>query len=155
MRTFAPAHHPRATEPGSARITPLHEVSGTARATFSAFAEKLVAEGFAFLDARIRENSIGPVLTCQQDGKITGAIGPMDTMADSQGTTRLLPQYFGILPEHRGQGLGRALWRAAMHWGQQHHAAYQLLQTETGAASDHLCQSEGLTDLGLVCASTF
>jgi hypothetical protein len=40
-----------------------------------------------------------------------------------------------------------------MRWGQQHHAAYQLLQTETGGASDRLCQSEGLTDLGLVCTS--
>src|SRR6266516_4481436 len=46
-----------------------------------------------------------------------------------------------------------ALWRAAMRWGQQHQAAYQLLQTEVGGASDRLCQSEGLTDLGLVCAS--
>ena len=26
-----------------------------------------------------------------------------------------------------------------MHWGQQHQAAYQLLQTEAGGASDRLC----------------
>jgi len=38
-------------------------------------------------------------------------------------------------------------------WGQQHRAAYQLLQTEAGGASDRLCQSEGLADLGLVCTS--
>ncbi len=31
-------------------------------------------------------------------------------------------------------------------------AAYQLLQTEVGGAPDRLRQSEGLTDLGLVCA---
>jgi hypothetical protein len=41
-----------------------------------------------------------------------------------------------------------------MHWGQQHQAAYQLLQTEAGGASDRLYRSEGLTDLGLACTST-
>jgi hypothetical protein len=41
-----------------------------------------------------------------------------------------------------------------MHWGQRHQAAYQLLQTQVGGASDRLCQSEGLTDLGLVCTTT-
>jgi len=80
------------------------------RATFSVFAEKLAAEGFAFLDARIREHAgTGPVLTCQRDGKIAGAIGPMEIMPDSRGSGRLLPQYFGVLPEYRGLGLGRSL----------------------------------------------
>jgi hypothetical protein len=37
--------------------------------------------------------------------------------------------------------------------GQQHQPAYQRLQTEVGGASDRLCRSEELTDLGLVCAS--
>jgi len=150
MRTFGPGHH--APVPGP---VPLDEVTGPARATFSVLAEKLAAEGFAFLDTRIREqDGIGPVLTCQRDRKIVGAIGPMEIMPDSRGTARLLPQYFGVLPEYRGLGLGRSLWRAAMHWGQQHKAAYQLLQTEVGGASDRLCRSEGLTDLGLVCTST-
>jgi GNAT superfamily N-acetyltransferase len=153
MRTFGPGQQIPATEPDAARVTPLDEVCGPVRATFSAFAEKLAAEGFAFLDGQIRESATGPVLTCRRDEKIVGAIGPMETMPDSQGVARLLPQYFGILPEHRGLGLGRALWRAAMNWGQQHQAAYQLLQTEVGGASDRLCLSEGLTDLGLVCAS--
>jgi GNAT superfamily N-acetyltransferase len=61
---------------------------------------------------------------------------------------------FGVRPEYRGYGLGRLLWRATMHWGQRHQAAYQLLQTQVGGASDRLCQSEGLTDLGLVCTTT-
>jgi GNAT superfamily N-acetyltransferase len=152
MRTFGPGHA-SAVQPKSGLVVPLDEVCGPVRATFSAFAQKLAAEGFAFLDARIREHGTGPVLTCLRDGKIVGAIGPMEIMPDSCGATRLLPQYFGILPEYRGVGFGRALWRGAMQWGHQHRAAYQLLQTEVGGASDRLCQSEGLTDLGLVCTS--
>jgi GNAT superfamily N-acetyltransferase len=152
MRTFSPGDQLPGPAPD---VVPLEEVTGPVRATFSVFAEKLAAEGFAFLDARIREHgAIGPVLTCQRDGRIAGAIGPIEIMPDSRGAARLLPQYFGVLPEYRGLGLGRALWRAAMRWGQQHQAAYQLLQTETGGASDRLCRSEGLTDLGLVCTST-
>jgi len=152
MRTFGPGDH----VPGPASgVVPLDEVPGPVRATFRVFAEKLAAEGFAFLDARIREHGgTGPVLICQRDGRIAGAIGPMEIMLDSHGVARLLPQYFGVLPEYRGLGLGRCLWRAAMRWGQQHQAAYQLLQTETGGASDRLCRSEGLTDLGLACTST-
>jgi GNAT superfamily N-acetyltransferase len=149
LRTFGPGHP--APEPG---VVPLDEVTGPVRATFTAFAEKLAAEGFAFLDARIREHGgVGPVLTCQRDGKIAGAIGPMEIMPDSRGTARLLPQYFGVLPGYRGLGLGRSLWRAAMYWGHHHQAAYQLLQTEVGGASDRLCRSEGLTDLGMICTS--
>jgi GNAT superfamily N-acetyltransferase len=152
MRTFGPGHPAPEPEPG---LVPLDEVPSPVRATFSEFAQKLAAEGFAFLDARIREHDgTGPVLTCVRDARIVGAIGPMEIMRDSTGDARLLPQYFGVLPEYRGLGLGRSLWRAAMWWGQQHQAAYQFLQTEAGGASDRLCQSEGLTDLGLVCTST-
>ena len=152
MRTFSPGQLAPTPAPGP---IPLEKVTGPARATFSALAEKLAAEGFAFLDARIREqDGIGPMLTCQRERRIVGAIGPMEIMPDSQGAARLLPQYFGVLPEYRGLGLGRSLWRAAMHWGHQHQAAYQLLQTETDGASDRLCRSEGLTDLGLACTST-
>jgi GNAT superfamily N-acetyltransferase len=151
MRDFGPGCPAPAPAPG---VVPLDELAGGVRASFSVFAEKLAADGFAFLDARIREHGgTGPLLTCQRDGKIAGAIGPMEIMADSRGSARLLPQYFGVLPEYRGLGLGRSLWRAAMGWGQQHRAAYQLLQTEVGGASDSLCRSEGLTDLGLVCAT--
>jgi GNAT superfamily N-acetyltransferase len=152
MRTFGPGDHLPGPAPG---VVPLDEVTGSVRATFGVFAEKLAAEGFAFLDARIREHGgTGPVLTCQRDDQIAGAIGPLEIMPDSQGAARLLPQYFGVLPAYRGLGLGRSLWGAAMHWGQQHEAIYQLLQTETDGASDRLCRSEGLTDLGLVCTST-
>ncbi|HEU5389259.1 MAG TPA: hypothetical protein VFV73_25505 [Streptosporangiaceae bacterium] len=106
MRTFSPGQPSLAPVPG---VVPLDEVTGPVRATFSVFAQKLAAEGFAFLDARIREHGgTGPVLTCQRDGTIAGAIGPMEIMPDSCGAARLLPQYFGVLPECRGLGLGRS-----------------------------------------------
>lgn len=152
MRPFGPDTSATAPELG---VTALEETDTPVYATFSPFATKLAAEGFAFLDARIREHGdTGPVLTVQRDGAIVGAIGPMEIMPDPAGDSRLLPQYFGVLPEYRGIGLGRSLWRAAMHWGQRHQAAYQLLQTEVGGASDRLCQSEGLTDLGTTCTTT-
>jgi GNAT superfamily N-acetyltransferase len=152
MCTFSP-FQPEPISEAPAGVLPLAEVPEPIRATFSMFAEKLKAEGFAFLDVRIRRGGTGPVLAVQRDSTIVGAIGPMEIMPDNRRAAQLLPQYFGVLPEYRGHGLGRSLWRAAMHWGQRHWAAYQVLQTQVGGASDRLCQSEGLTDLGLVCTA--
>ncbi|WP_405826344.1 GNAT family N-acetyltransferase [Streptomyces sp. NBC_01390] len=87
-------------------------------------------------------------LTAVLSGRVAGAIGPMEIRPDAIGTPQLMPQYFGVVQEHRGKGLGRLLWRAAMHWAQTHGAAYQLLQTEVGGSSDRLFRSEGLTSLG-------
>ncbi|MFK0238839.1 GNAT family N-acetyltransferase [Streptomyces vinaceus] len=102
----------------------------------------------------MRAGKVGPVLAVAHEGAVAGAIGPMETITDPAGQIQLLPQYFGVLPAHRGYGYGRALWRAAMTWGRDHGAAYQLLQTEVGGASDRLCQAEGLTSLGYVCTRT-
>ncbi|WKU46708.1 GNAT family N-acetyltransferase [Streptomyces sp. VNUA116] len=116
--------------------------------TFAEFAAEMAADGFAFLYERMNAGAVGPVLTASIGGRVAGAIGPMEIRPDAIGTCQLMPQYFGVLPDHRGLGLGRLLWRAAMHWGQSHGAAYQLLQTEVGGASDRLCRSEGLASLG-------
>ncbi|WKK21140.1 GNAT family N-acetyltransferase [Streptomyces olivoreticuli] len=149
LREFGPGHPAVAVEP----VRPLAEHPTPAQATFPRFAELLADEGFAFLHSRIEAGGVGPVLAAAVDGRIVGAIGPMEIMADSRGTARLLPQYFGVLPEQRGRGYGRALWRAAMHWGHENGAAYQLLQTEIVGPSDRLCQSEGLCSLGFVCVT--
>ncbi|MET9350883.1 GNAT family N-acetyltransferase [Streptomyces termitum] len=116
--------------------------------TFAPFAEAMAGDGLAFLHARMQAGRCGPVLAAAVDGRVVGAIGPMEIQPDAVGRPQLLPQYFAVLPETRGQGLGRVLWRAAMHWGQTHGAAYQLLQTEVGGTSDRLCQAEGLASLG-------
>lgn len=116
--------------------------------TFAPFAKAMAAEGLAFLHARVQEGHCGTVLTAAVENRIVGAIGPMEVRPDAIRHPQLMPQYFAVLPHARGQGLGRLLWRAAMHWGQGHGAAYQLLQTEVGGPSDRLCLSEGLTSLG-------
>ncbi|MEU6483838.1 GNAT family N-acetyltransferase [Streptomyces sp. NPDC046887] len=118
------------------------------QATFAPFAEAMAADGLAFLHTRMRAGRCGPVLAAAVEGRIVGAIGPMEVCPDAIGRPQLMPQYFAVLPESRGQGLGRLLWRAAMHWGQAHGAAYQLLQTEVDGPSDRLCQAEGLVSLG-------
>lgn len=127
------------------------ELPAPLRDSFAPFADKLSEEGFAFLHQQMQAQRVGPVLVRIHEDRVVGAIGPMETMPDSQGTLQLLPQYFGVLPDQRGHGHGRQLWRAAMHWGHTHAAHYQLLRTEVGGASDRLCQAEGLTSLGFVC----
>lgn len=129
-----------------------HSPPGVQR-TFGDFAQQTAADGFTFLYRCMQARTVGPVLVSIAGGRVAGAIGPMEIRPDAIGTAQLMPQYFGVLPEHRGRGFGRQLWRAAMNWGQAHGAAYQLLQTEACGASDRLCQSEGLRSLGFVCST--
>ncbi|NEA42565.1 GNAT family N-acetyltransferase [Streptomyces sp. SID11385] len=124
------------------------------RRTFTTFAQTMAADGFAFLDRQMRAKGCGPVLVAVLEDRVVGAIGPMEICPDPTGMAQLMPQYFAVDPDARGHGLGRHLWRAAMHWGQTHGATYQLLQTEVGGASDHLCRNEGLTMLGFLHART-
>lgn len=147
MRTFDSANPIIQAEP----VIALDQLPTTVATTFVDFADAMAEHGFGFLRQHMRHARHGPVLTVVRDRRIVGAIGPMEILADPAGHARLLPQYFGVLPTYRGHGLGRALWRAAMHWGHTHHAAYQILSTVVNGASDHLCRSEELTELGLVC----
>lgn len=118
-------------------------------ATFESFAHAMADHGFDFLrQCRTTGKCDGPILLSQVGGRVAGAIGPLTVMADRIGAQRLLPQYFGVLPDQRGGGHGRALWRAALRWGSRHGADYQLLQTRVGHASDRLFLSEGLRSLG-------
>jgi GNAT superfamily N-acetyltransferase len=166
-----PGHSPAATAVGGVRLLlktfdssqqypaaalrDLRDEPGPIRATFPAFAQALAADGFAFLHRQMQEgNVVDPVLVAVEDARVVGAIGPMQTMSDPIGAPRLLPQYFGVLPDARGRGHGRALWRAAMRWGATNGAAYQLLQTEIGGASERLCLTEGLATLGFIYTRT-
>lgn len=129
-------------------VRPFNEWPRQVRGTFATFAEQMAPDGFVFLYEQMQAGTVGPVLTAAVGDTVAGAIGPMEIRPDAIGSPQLMPQYFGVLQEHRGHGLGRLLWRAAMHWGQANGAAYQLLQTEVGGPSDRLCRSEGLTSLG-------
>ncbi|MFI6702399.1 GNAT family N-acetyltransferase [Streptomyces sp. NPDC050509] len=129
-------------------VRPVTDWPAAVQEIFAPFATAMAADGLAFLHTQMQAGRCGPVLTAAVENRVVGAIGPMEVRPDAMGCPQLLPQYFAVLPEARGQGLGRVLWRAAMHWGQSHSAAYQLLQTEVGGPSDRLCQSEGLTSLG-------
>ncbi|MFE2728586.1 GNAT family N-acetyltransferase [Kitasatospora sp. NPDC059327] len=141
--------------PPQPAVRDLREHPPTIVATFADFAQQMAADGFAFLWDRFQDGQLdSPLLTITADNRVVGAIGPMEIMKDPAGAARLLPQYFGVLPDQRGHGHGRTLWRAAMHWGRANGAAYQLLQTELGGASDRLCQAEGLESLGFVLTTT-
>jgi GNAT superfamily N-acetyltransferase len=134
-------------------VMPLTSCAALVQQTFADFADKLSGDGFGFLYDRMKVSDVGPVLVTLADGRVAGVIGPMVTMPDSDGRVQLLPQYFAVLPEQRGRGHGRALWRAAMHWGNTNAAAYQVLQTVLDGPSDRLCRAEGLTDLGTISAA--
>src|SRR5882724_9805502 len=122
-------------------------------ATFGDLARHLADAGFGFLHRRWQTDQIdGPILVAVADRRVIGAIGPLRTMPDRRGHLVMLPQYLGGLPEHRGRGHGRALWRRAAQWGEQHHAAYQLLQAAAGQSAERLFRSEGLTTLGFATA---
>jgi GNAT superfamily N-acetyltransferase len=139
--------------PASAGVVDLDGCPAAIRASFTSFAQKLHATGFGFLHRHWQAGQLdGPILVALTDQDIVGAIGPLRTLPDPRGHPVLLPQYLGVLPGHRGRGHGRALWRAATAWAEHHQAAYQLLQTETGQASDQLFLSEGLTSLGFTCS---
>ncbi|WP_327322569.1 GNAT family N-acetyltransferase [Streptomyces sp. NBC_01210] len=129
-------------------VRPVTAWPAAVRETFAPFAEAMAADGLAFLHTQMQAGRCGPVLTAAVEDRVVGAIGPMEVRPDAIGRLQLMPQYFAVLPEARGQGLGRVLWRAAMHWGQSHGATYQLLQTEVDGPSDRLCQAEELTSLG-------
>ncbi|MFJ3612296.1 GNAT family N-acetyltransferase [Streptomyces hydrogenans] len=148
LKDFTTGHCPAPDGP----VRPVTAWPTAVQETFAPFAETTAADGLAFLHTQMQAGRCGPVLTAAVEDRIVGAIGPMEIQPDAIGRPQLMPQYFAVLPEARGQGLGRVLWRAAMHWGQSHDAAYQLLQTEIGGPSDRLCQAEGLTSLGFTYA---
>lgn len=149
LKTYAPAdqHH------DSPHVTELHHCD--VADTFGAFAEELEADGFTFLHQRLKAGRTdGPILVAVDGQRIAGALGPLSTMIDATGTLTVPPQYFAVHPNYRQKGHGRALWQAATAWGHHSGATYKVLQAETGAPSERLYLSEGLSSLGFVREKT-
>jgi GNAT superfamily N-acetyltransferase len=139
---------------GDPDVSMLDDCPADLASTFEAFTQATAEPGFAFLNQRRRAGQVGdPILVTQHNGAIVGAIGPLTIMPDRFGARMLLPQYFGVLPNRRGTGHGRALWRAAQRWAAHHHADYQLLQTTVGGPSDRLFLAEGLRTLGFAATA--
>lgn len=123
------------------------------RATFAAFAAR-TGDGLAHLARCLAAGMVtGPVLVAVDGDVVVGAIGPLHTWPGPDGRRQLLPQYFTVLPDHRRAGHGRALWRAAQHWGHTHHAAYQVLQVVPDSPAETLYCGEGVHALGYVCTA--
>lgn len=136
--------HPRVVE-----LTQRHQTD-----TFAAFTREIGPEGFAFLHQRITAGiDDGPVLVTVEDDRIVGALGPLATITDSNGTRLQTPQYFAVHPDYRGNGHGRALWRASMNWGATNGATYKILQAAKGSPAERLYLSEGLESLGFLCTT--
>jgi GNAT superfamily N-acetyltransferase len=131
----------------------MHLVDCDVADTFPAFADRLAADGFAFLYRRIKAGlSDGPILVTVEDRHIVGAIGPLGILLDATGTWMQSPQYFAVHPDYRHRGHGRALWRAAIAWGVQHGAKYKILQAACGSSAELLYLSEGMSTLGFMCS---
>jgi GNAT superfamily N-acetyltransferase len=132
-------------------VTDLDSSASDVAASFPVFAQSMAEHGFDFLRKRREAGQVdGPILITQADGRVVGAIGPLMIMSDRCDRRMLLPQYFGVAPEQRGNGHGRALRRAVERWSIRHQVDYQLLQTRVGSASERLFVSEGLRPLGCV-----
>jgi GNAT superfamily N-acetyltransferase len=130
----------RPTDQHAGGTGPVMELAGCpAAGTFAAFTAEIGPEGFSFLHERmLAGHDDGPTLVTVSGGRIVGAIGPLSTLIDNAGLRFQPPQYFAVHPDHRGHGHGRALWRAAMDWGQRHGAVYKVLQAASGSPAEHL-----------------
>lgn len=153
LKEFAPGDEANGAC-GDSVVCMLDDCPPDIASTFDTFTQAMADHGFAFLNQRRQAGQVdGPILVAQHNGAIVGAIGPLTIMPGRFGAHRLLPQYFGVLPNHRGTGHGRALWRAAQRWATRHRADYQLLQTTVGGASGRLFLAEGLRTLGFAATT--
>jgi GNAT superfamily N-acetyltransferase len=146
FRTYSPADQ----RPSDHRVTELRE--SAAASTWPAFVEEMTYEGLGFLDDRLAAGTVtAPVLVSVEDGRIVGVAGPQNVMTDPIGQPFAPPQYFVVHPDCRRQGHGRALWHAAMAWGQARGAAFKVIECSAGRPAEQFYLSQGLTGLGYVC----
>ena len=87
---------------------------------------------------------MNPILCYLEQKKNIGAIGPLDFAIDAYGVKFLQPPYFGVLAKHRGKGIGKSLWQAAMDYARQYQAKYTLVQNTPGSPAANFYEKQGL-----------
>ena len=133
----------------SSDVTTLDTLAPGIRSTLKDLAIDPDNAGFAFLAGEIDAGRInGPILVTTDQDRITGAIGPLQTAKDANGKTYLLPPYFSVSEEARGQGKGRELWRAAMDWACREGAEYHVFEARAGSPAEAFYASVGTKSLG-------
>jgi hypothetical protein len=112
--TSSPTWAPSSASEGS---SPSPDSPASSTRLASVFAEKLAAEGFTFLDARVRDGGTGPALTVQRDGAVVGAIGPVEKVGMCGAAP--IPVSSGRTDRHRlhrggDRQANSALWRIVL-----------------------------------------
>ncbi|MFE1754531.1 GNAT family N-acetyltransferase [Streptomyces anandii] len=120
------------------------------RDTFDAYARAMAADGLASSTPRCKREVADRSSPPSSRAASSEPSAPWRSAPTRSATGSSCRSTSPFCPRPVAGGLGRLLWRAAMHWGQCHGADYQLLQTEVGGASDRLCRAEGLASLGFV-----
>lgn len=131
-----------------------HELSDEEADVLASLGDHDSMSGFRHLiEIGAAKDSDHPIIIARRSGKIVGAIGPHQILADSKGAKRLLPCYFGVNSSARRQGVGKELWMASRQWAVNHDAKYNVLQAELGSDAEHFYISMGLKKLGYTTTS--
>lgn len=137
-------------------VTMLDTIPTASGSTLNDLASDPDNAGFAFLAGELDAGKIkGPVLVTADGGRVTGAIGPLQTLPDANGTPYLLPPYFGVAESARGQGNGRRLWQAAMDWAYRNGSAYHVFQAGTGSPAEAFYRRMSVATIGYVKVRSF
>lgn len=123
-----------------------HELSDAVAGTFGALTSEPELEGFDFLWRKYikKQKPLGSILCAVENGKIIGAIGPLDIWPDPWKKTWLLPPYFGVKSDSRKKGIGGKLWQAAMSYAIKNSAHYSLVQNKPDSAAAIFYEEHGL-----------
>jgi len=120
--------------------------------TFNYLEQESKMEGFGFLwkEFIMKDKLLSPVICAVKEGRIIGAIGPLDILKDAWNILWLLPPYFGIKEELRRKGYGEKLWKSAMSLAYQKDAKYTLVQSLSSSPADYFYKKQRLIKMSEV-----
>lgn len=131
-------------------IVPIETLSPTIAATLPDLANNAPDNGgFIFLWERYSQNfKDGEILVYTEDDRIKGAIGPLKIGEDAIGQKNLMPPYFGVATDCRRNGIGKALWQAAISWAKNNKAEYLVFSAESSSPAHNFYNALGVKCLG-------